>query len=241
MDEMAVPYVSPNGTIAAARPNPPAPEPAIETAAAPVPSFEPTTAADRTRTGNGAFSTRDFESAKSAYQRALDEKPNDPETLNSLGQVLVRLGQAADAVPRFERAVALAPDKWAYHFNLAHALGQLAQWDRAVAEYRQAARIFPEDYATQYNLAMALHKKGDERAAVPEFQKAIDLAPGEPSFHMSLGISLENLGRTAEAIHEYRVFLEMSPSAAEAGKLKAHIDALVSARPGAGAKTSSAS
>jgi Flp pilus assembly protein TadD len=197
-----------------------------EASNAPRAAFEPVTSLDATRVGGGAFTNKDFEAAKAAYEQALQKKPDDAEALNSLGLSLERMGRVGDAVPRFERAATLVPDKWAYRFNLAHAVGQLGQWDRAVTEYREAARIFPTDYATQYNLAMALHKKGDEEAAVPEFQKAIVLAPSEPSFHVSLGISLEKLGRIADAVREYRAFLEMEPSAPEAASLKAHVDAL---------------
>lgn len=229
-DEMARPAdprVVPKTPVAA--PAAPASEPTDPAAAtnATRATFEPATALDSTRVGTGAFANKDFESAKAAYERALEKKPDDPEALNNLGLSLVRMGRVGDAVPRFERAAALVPDKWAYRFNLAHAVGQLGQWDRAVTEYREAVRIFPGDYATQYNLAMALHKKGDENAAVPEFQKAIVLAPSEPTFHVSLGISLEKLGRIADAVREYRVFLEMEPSAPEAGSLKAHVDALI--------------
>ena len=190
-------------------------------------AFDTAEALNSTRAGNASLATQDFESAKAAYERALEKKPNDPEALNNLGLSLVRMGRISEAVAPFERAAAMVPDKWAYRFNLAHAVGQLGQWDRAVTEYREAVKIFPDDYATQYNLAMALHKKGDEQAAVPEFQKAIQLAPSEPSFHVSLGISLEKLGRIAEAVREYRTFLEMEPSAPEATSLKAHVDVLI--------------
>jgi Flp pilus assembly protein TadD len=77
---------------------------------------------------------------------------------------------------------------------------------------------------------MALHQKGDERGAITEFQKAISLAPGEPSFHLSLGMSLERVGRIADAVKEYKTYLEMEPSAPDAAKLKAHVEALAAGR-----------
>lgn len=190
---------------------------------------------DAARVGTAAFATGNFEASRVAYEEALAKRPDDPEVLNRLGQALERLGQVDDAVARFERAAALAPENWVYHFNLAHAVGRLGQWDRAAAEYREAGRLFPDDYATQYNLAMALHKKGDDQAAIPEFEKAIQLAPGEPSFHVSLAISLEKVGRTTDAIREYHAYLEMAPSAPDAGRVKAHIDALAAVQPAAGA------
>lgn len=211
----------------------PAEAAAASDAPASVPSYQaaPASAIDSVRSATAAFTAGDFASARAAYERSLVQRPDDPETLNNLGQVLVRLNQPTDAIPRFERAIALAPTKAAYHFNLAHTVAQLGQLDRAVAEYREAVRLFPDDYATQFNLAMTLQAKGDAQAAIPEFQRAITLAPGEPSFHLSLGLSLEKAGRVADAVREYRQYLEMEPTSSDAPKLKAHIQVLSSAPP----------
>ena len=187
---------------------------------------EPATSLDFRGRGDVAFNAGDFASARARYEQALARNPVDPEAINNLGLVLERGGQLNEAADHFARAAQLVPDKWAYHFNLAHALGQLQQWDRAIAEYRVAATMFPDDYATQYNLAMALHKRGEEQAAIPAFEKAIVLAPGEPTFHLSLGISLEKIGRIADAQREYQQYLQMAPSAADGEALKEHLKAL---------------
>ena len=209
------------------------PAPAETSVSAPVyqPAPAPASAVDSNRTAAATFNAGDFASARAAYERSLVQRPDDPETLNNLGQVLVRMNQPTDAIVRFERAIALAPTKSAYHFNLAHTVAQLGQLDRAVTEYREAVRLFPDDYATQFNLAMTLQAKGDAQGAIPEFQRAIILAPGEPSFHLSLGLSLEKVGRMADAVREYRQFLEMEPTSPEAAKLKAHIQVLTTAPP----------
>jgi tetratricopeptide (TPR) repeat protein len=178
-------------------------------------------------------STGDFTAARQTYEQALVQRPDDPDALSKLGQVLVRLGKIDEAIPRFERAAALQPDQWSHHFNLAHAASQLLLWDQAVAEYRRATALLPADYATQFDLALALHKKGDEAAAVPEFEKAIKLAPSEAKAHVSLAISLEKLGRVPDAVRAYRRFLEMDPGSPEAEKIKAHVESLGSAQPSA--------
>ena len=176
-------------------------------------------------------STADPAAAQTAYEKALVQRPDDAETLNKLGQVLVAQGKIDEALPRFERAAALAPDKWLYHFNLAHAASQLLLWDRAVAEYRRASAIQAGDQATQFDLALALHKKGDEAAAIPEFEKAITLAPSDARAHLGLAIALERNGRMSDAIRSYRRFLELEPGSPDAEKLKAYLDSLNAAQP----------
>lgn len=181
---------------------------------------------DSTRVASAAFTSGDFQTARTRFEEALQKNPSDPDVLNNLGLVLERLGDIEGAVGRFERAVVLAPDKWAYRFNLAHILGRQSNWDRAIAEYREAVRLFPVDYATQFNLAMALQKKGDDQAAIPEFEKAIALAPSEPTFYIALGNSLAKAGRVADARRAFESYLELEPSAPDAAKVKEHIAAL---------------
>ena len=184
---------------------------------------------DITRAGTAAFLSGDMVAARQQFETALERKPDDPEALNSLGQVLDRAGDIPGAIARFERAIQLAPDRWAYHFNLAHALGRLNQWQRATAEYREASRLFPDDYATQFNLAMALVRQGNPGAAIPELERAIKLAPAEASFHLALGNSLQSVGRIADARRAFETYLEMEPNAPDAAKVKAHIEVLSAA------------
>ena len=77
------------------------------------------------------------------FEAALELKPDDPEALNSIGQILDRQGDLEGAVARFEKAISLAPDRWAYHFNLAHSVGRQGDWTRAVDEYRGSGPAVP--------------------------------------------------------------------------------------------------
>jgi tetratricopeptide (TPR) repeat protein len=185
---------------------------------------------DSVRLAGAAFTAGDLASAKTRYQEALRNKPEDPEALNGLGLILEREGAVDDAIAHFMRAAAAVPSKWAYRFNLAHAWGERGNWDAAVEEYRAAAGLFPDDYATLYNLALAMHKKGDDEAAIPEFRKAIAMAPREPTFHLSLAKSLEKTGKLADAQHEYQQYLDKMPWAPEVEKLREHVKELASGK-----------
>jgi tetratricopeptide (TPR) repeat protein len=153
--------------------------------------------------------------------------PNNPDALNNLGQLLVRTGRARDAIPHFDRAIAVAGSVWAYHFNRARAYAQLEQWSTAIAGYRDAARLFPDDYVTEFNLAKALQANGELDAAITGFERAIALAPGQPDFHLSHALALEAAGRPADAASAYRRYLELEEAAPAAEKIKERIAALV--------------
>lgn len=75
-----------------------------------------------------------FDKAKTEILQSLDIRPNIPEVLNNLGTVHRDLGETAEAVGIFERAVTLRPNYAVARYNLA---GMLEETNpkRAVAEY----------------------------------------------------------------------------------------------------------
>jgi Flp pilus assembly protein TadD len=186
----------------------------------------PVTSFDFDRAGAAAYQEGKFALALERFEQAVRINPDEPRALNNLGQALVRVGRAQEALPHFVRATELNPAEWQPRFNLAHAYGELGRWNDAIPEYQKAAELFPDDYVTMYNLGLAFHKAGKEEPAVAAFQRAIVLAPGEPSFHLSLGISYERLNEKLKAAQAYQTYLEMAPSAADAEKIRSHIETL---------------
>ena len=202
------------------------PEPLPETAteASATPAF-----LDPAGAGAMAYTAGNYEEALAQYRAAIERNPEDAESHSNLGQVLVRLNRAGEAIPHFDRALQLIPDRWAYQFNRARALGLLNRWDEAVEAYRRAQGLFPDDYATAFNLGQALHKQGDEAAAVEQYQRAIALDPSDASFRLALGISYERLEKKAEAAAAYTEYLKMVPDAPDAEAVRERIAALAGA------------
>ena len=181
---------------------------------------------DAAGAGYTAYASGDYASSLQQYMLAIEKNPNDAESLSNLGQVLVRMNRTGEAIPYFQRAVALIPNRWAYEFNLARALGLMGRADESIAGYRRAQQLFPDDYVTTFNLALGLHKQGDAAGAVEQYQKAIALQPEDASFRKALGVSLEQLRRGPEAAAAYEEYLRLSPTAPEADMVRARIAAL---------------
>lgn len=178
---------------------------------------------DATATAATAYAAGDYEAALASYQDAVQRNPSDAEAHSNLGQLLVRLKRPGEAVPHFDRAISLIPDRWAYHFNRGRALALLQQWDASIAAYRTAEQLYPDDYAIAFNLAQTLHRKGDEAAAVEQYRRAIALDPNDASFRLALGISLEKLQKPADAALAYGEYLRLAPQAPDAEKVRARI------------------
>jgi len=200
------------------RPAPATPEPAASTPAVPY--------AEAKSEGAVSYVAGDYATAEERYRAAVEKNPQDAESLSNLGQVLVRTGKVEEAIPYFDRAIAIIPQRWAYHFNRARALGLLGRMEEAVKGYRAAQALFPNDYATAFNLGLALHKMGDEAGAVEAYNKAIALDPNDATFHMALGTSLERLQRPRDAAAAYEQYLKLSPSAVDAEQVRARISQL---------------
>lgn len=74
------------------------------------------------------------ERAKAEMLQSLAIRPNTPEILNNLGAVYVKLGDKANALASFEKAVTLRPNYAIARYNLAEAY-EPTDRKRAVSEY----------------------------------------------------------------------------------------------------------
>ena len=202
----------------------------VQTATAPRPAASGPAAAfagaEASREGIAAYNDGDMAAAVTRFTAAVERDPNNADALNNLGQVLVRTGRAREAIPYFDRAIAIADTVWSYHFNRARAYGELKEWRQAVAGYTDSARLFPDDYVTQFNLAKAQQADGDLPGALEAYGKATELAPGQADFHLWYGQALDQSGKVREAGVEYRRFLELDPNGSQAEKVKARLTEL---------------
>jgi len=188
-----------------------------------LPAPDDVTSADFSRSGIAAFNSGDLASAEAKLKAAVEADGQNAEMLNNLGQVLVKAGKAREAIPYFDRAIAIADGVWAYHFNRARAYALVQDWEKAIAGYNNAVRLFPGDYATHFNLAKAREASGDLPGAVESYGKAAELAPGQGEFQLWYGRALDRSGRQKDAAAAYRKFLELEPDAPQAEKVKARL------------------
>ena len=225
---MAFPRRTPETATAAKTARPAAPGAPAAAASGPgtranVPALAPGTASDLDREASAAYARGDFKSALDSLRRAVAADPADLAAQNNLGQVLVRLGEAPEAIPHLTIAANGAPGEWSYRFNLARAEAQTGDWSGAVESYQRADQLFPDDHVTLFNLAQALEKANRQDEALPVLEKAVAAAPDDPSLLVSLGSAYEQAGRSADAAQTFNKYLEKVPSAPDAGSVKAHL------------------
>jgi predicted O-linked N-acetylglucosamine transferase (SPINDLY family) len=121
-----------------------------------------------------------------------------------LADALLALGQAAEAVPVFQRALELAPDKETWHCGLGNALLTLGELPRAVVAYRNALKRDDANVEAWCGLGAAQTGMGESAAAANSLRRAIELAPEYGEAHHELGKALFELGQVDEALAAFR-------------------------------------
>ena len=82
--------------------------------------------------------------ARGMIERALEQRPGDGAIVDSLGWVLLRLGDTQGALTNLERGVELQPEDPVVNGHLGDALAAAGRWREAEFQWRRALTLKPE-------------------------------------------------------------------------------------------------
>ncbi len=122
--------------------------------------------------------TRRSDPQKSAesYRRANEIDSRNPKYATGYAAALVQLRRFAEAAAILRRVIALAPDEYAAHANLALALYELKDYAGALPEYEWLASARPELAATYFFIATAHDNLGEYEQALDAYEKFLSRA-----------------------------------------------------------------
>ncbi|HEV7764574.1 MAG TPA: tetratricopeptide repeat protein [Thermoanaerobaculia bacterium] len=106
------------------------------------------------------------DSARDAYERALQLDPAHSNSHVNLGRMLHEQGLAAAAAQHYRAAVEADPEHDTAAFNLGVALEDLGRIDDAMKAYAVAVAIDPDNADAHYNLAGIYERRGDKQSAL---------------------------------------------------------------------------
>ena len=145
----------------------------------------PTTQADwRLNYLRGAALEREgkWPAAESDLQKALAQKPDDPEVLNYLGFAWVDRGEHLDEALRLlQKANTLEPDSGALVDSLGWAHYRLGQYPLAVRELERASSLDPSDPDINTHLGDAYWRTGRKLEARYQWNRVLTLDPDAPT------------------------------------------------------------
>ena len=140
-----------------------------------------------------------LETALPMALRAVYFAPTSPVARNTLGTILLRLGQPAEADRAFTQALALAPGAfWALN-NLCYVAIVRGLPAEGVARCERTLRASPGNATVLNNLALAYAASGDLETAAARFSSAAP--PSRASYN--LGIALMATGHYADAARAF--------------------------------------
>ncbi len=132
-------------------------------------------------------------------------------------------GELDPAVEEYGRVLALKPDLFEGHFDLAGVLERQGKHDEALLEYARAEALNPEDAETQYDIGVILLKeKQDYEQARTHLARTVELIPTHSQAIKALAFA--NLWAEKQDLTEglrlLRRYLELEPEAADAGQIR---------------------
>jgi Flp pilus assembly protein TadD len=166
--------------------------------------------------GMSAWKSGRYETAETAFRRAVELDTTLVKGYLNLGRVLLEASRPTEALGVADRALAVGGEASAVYRLKGRAYHTLGQSADAVAAYRQAIGIDAEDAWSMNNLAFILIEEGRYDEALPALARATELRKDVAVFFNNLGMALECTGhfRGAEEAYTLAVSLEgASPKA----------------------------
>ncbi len=100
-----------------------------------------------------------------AYRRITDLNPLNDRAWDALGNMYETAGLHSEAIKAFEQAIALSPEKEAYHYHLGIALGYQMHYDKAIQAFEDVIALNPNYVLAHCALGAYYHKVGKEADA----------------------------------------------------------------------------
>jgi tetratricopeptide (TPR) repeat protein len=164
-------------------------------------------------------SPENYDEAVRLYRRALELKPNNPDSLYKLGYALAQRPEThAEALDHYRAALRLRPTFVEAHnslgFELAAMPGKLPE---AIDHYREAIKLRPDFVYARINLAHALAQSPDGRVeAIHQLEEVLRRFPNDAAAHYDLAnILATQPGREGEAEAHYEAALGGESAGAE--------------------------
>jgi tetratricopeptide (TPR) repeat protein len=132
--------------------------------------------------------------------------PSDPYRA---GLKLSAEGRHAEAIGRFEAALAARPDDTRVLFALGNTARALDMAEPAEAFYRRVLAAEPDRIEARVNLANLLREKDDPAGAAALLAPALARAPEVPELWLTLGSAHREMGDPAEAERHWREALTL--------------------------------
>jgi tetratricopeptide (TPR) repeat protein len=158
-----------------------------------------------------AFRTTDPEERLTLCRRAVDDSPADPIVLLALGSGYMEVQDLEASREAIERAIALAPDWEAVHYEHGKLFLRLDDMERASRAFAEAGRLMPSFSAAFSNLGATLGELDRPDEALRAFEQALADDPNGYTILNNIGVVSRELGRLPASEAALRKVVSIAP------------------------------
>jgi len=167
--------------------------------------------------GHSAAWDQEWDKAVAAYRQALQEFPDHPKALNSLGLALYQLGNVEEALHIYMNVAKLSPDDPVPMEKVAQLSERTGDLNTAVNAALRAGDLFL--------------KQRDTEKALENWVRVTNISAENALAHSRLAQVHEKLGHAQQAATEYLAIASIIQRAGNAGKAKEMVDKALSLTP----------
>lgn len=132
------------------------------------------------------------------------------------GNAIEDAGRLAEALDRYERAIAMAPELARGHLNRGNVLLAMGDASGAAAAYSVALSEEPGNAGLHFSLGNAHARMGRHASALASYGRALALRPDFADAELAIGNALADADRLHDALASYRRALLIDPRFAQA-------------------------
>jgi Tfp pilus assembly protein PilF len=149
--------------------------------------------------------------AKTALERAVKLKPDEPRYMLALGVAWLRKSDLFEAEKAFRRVLELQPDSTQGQLHLGYVLLNQKRYAEARTWLEKSAQGVGSVPEVFYYLGLVAQEQNDDAAAIPLFERAIKLLPTYPHARIALGASFMKLRNYPRAQQELEAAVKLDP------------------------------
>jgi len=159
-----------------------------------------------------AFSgLKQLDESYSYFESAINLKPDYPEALSELGNLLCDMKRHKEALQYYDRAIDLQPNNYEIWLNKGTALNHLKEHTQAITYYDKIISIQPNLAEAWMNKGKTLYDLKHYDEAIKHFKETLRIKPKLAEAWFNLGSVLMELEQTAEAANHFEKAMNLNP------------------------------
>lgn len=151
----------------------------------------------------------DFISAKNAYFKVIELRPEYIEAYKNLCVIILKSNNPIDAIPYAEKARELNPEEYLFDFIIGTIYMKEKDFATAVKFLDEAYKKSPDNLGTLNALGTSNMVLGNHEVAIGYYKKVIELYPQNPAAYFNLGSAYQIQQKHEEAIELFKKAVEL--------------------------------